>query len=243
MANIKMGAIVADIRGSIAGTTFSRTGGGAIARNNPKPCNPRSVLQASRRAALSLMSTYWSKTLTPAQREAWADYASGTSWTNKVGTQALISGLAAFVRLNTLIRIQWGVTPMNPVPSEWELRADGPIGNGHAGSPSFSILANPTGLAITINQPSLPWHNNINGERMLLFCHTPVAAGADKPGSQRQYMGYLEASSGVPEVFPHAAIATIPFVAGQRVFVTGIFLDANYHVGADYTASVIAAVP
>lgn len=243
MANIKYGSLVADIRGSIAGTTFSRGNGGGIVRNNPKPCNPRSIDQNVRRATLAFLSQYWSKTLTPAQRTAWADYAANTAWTNKVGSSAIISGLAAFVRLNSLILLPSTDPRRVPGYYEWPLRADAPTSYGHAGTPTFTILADGADLSVNIQQPTAPWVNNNNFLRMVFFIHSPTAPGAFALGKQRIYLGAVEASAGVPAVFPKEYTSLQSFNNGQRVSVTGIFMDAEYRVGGDFTADVLAATP
>jgi len=232
MANIKFGSLVSDVRGSIAGTTFSRGGGGAIVRNNPKPCNPRTPAQNSRRAMLAYLSQYWSKTLSAVNRDAWTDYAEGTSWTNKVGTQALISGLAAFVRLNTL-----NMLIGNPI------RPAAPTQFGHAGTPTFTLLADGADNSLKIGQPSAPYVNNSNEFYMAFFEHSPVNAGHATIGGQRIYLGFAASSAGAPPAWPKTIISSYNSNNAQRMAVTGILIDPDFRLGGDYTAQAVAATP
>ena len=232
MANIKFGPLVADVRGSVGGTCFSRTAGGAIVRNAPKPCNPRSAPQMARRATLAYLAAYWSRTLTEPFRGAWTDYALGTTWTNRVGGPAIITGLAAFIRLNSL-ELLIG----NPI------RANAPTALGHAGTPSFTITANPTACMLGIALPSAPYVNTANDWYMTFFEHGPTNVGRTLPGGQRIYLGFVASASGTPPSWPKSIAANLNFFTGQRTYVTGILIDSDYRVGGDYTASVVAAVP
>ena len=232
MANIKLGAMVADARGAIGGVVFSRGGGGAIARTNVKPVNPRSSGQQARRALLAYLSQYWSSTLTDTFRANWRTYAAQTSWTNKVGTAAVISGLAAFVRLNTLLKT-----------AGFALQSDAPFTTGHAGTPSFTILANPTGESVSIAEPSAPFDKTTGSARMLWFIHAATNAGRARPSGTKRYIGESHGDPNSPAVFPKVITSPYAYSPGQIVTVTGIYIDPNGRIGVDYSASVVAAVP
>jgi len=243
MANIKLGALVADIRGSIGGTAFSRGGGGAIARNAPKPVNPRSPSQNVRRAVLAYLTQYWSKTLSAPNRTGWNDYAAGTSWTNKVGTAASISGMAAFVRLNSIIFLARIPTVVHPAGNTWPIREAAPLMLGHAGTPTFAINADGADNHIHLLEPSAPFVKTNNDHYMVFFTHGPTNVGRTRPGSSRRYLGYLEGSAGAPPIFPYVMTSPFNFENGQNVYCTGIFLDEKGRLGGDYTATVLAATP
>jgi hypothetical protein len=232
MANIKYGPLVADVRGSVGGTCFSRGSGGGIVRNAPKPCNPRTPLQVALRARLAMLTAYWSKTMDQPHRDQWSDYAAGTSWSNKVGGSAIITGLAAFVRFHTTY-LQWG----------GDIVEDGPTMVGHAGTPSFTITANPTAYAIGIAQPTAPWVNNATGNMIGFYVHAPSNAGRVVAPSLKNYVAMAAGSPGAPPAWPKAITSPFAFYAGQRISVTGIYLDLYRRLGGDYTAQVIAAVP
>lgn len=243
MANFKPGPIIADIRGSIGGTCFSRGGGGHIVRNAPKPCNPRSPAQGRRRAVLAYLSQYWSKTLSSINRTGWNDYAAGTAWTNKVGTSAVISGMAAFVRLNSLIFLARVPTVEHPAGNAWPIREAAPLMLGHAGTPSFAITADGADNHIHLLEPTVPFLKANNDHFMVFFTHGCTNVGRTRPGGQRRYVGYLEGSAGAAPVFPYVMTSPFNFENGQNVYLTGIFLDEKGRVGGDYTAEVLAATP
>lgn len=232
MANIKLGALVADIRGSIGGTCFSRGGGGAIARNAPKPCNPRSASQSDRRAILAQVAQRWGTVLTEPERTAWRAYAAGTSWTNKVGTSASISGMAAYVRLNSL-RMMAGLTVEDTAP----------ITVGHAGTPTFTFLAKPTLGHITIALPSAPFDKDTDDSTMVFFQHIAANPGQLAIPGNKRYLGKVIGDGTIAPTFPLNFTVIFPLGVGQRIFVTGIHIDPTGRIGGDYTISAIAANP
>lgn len=127
MARFK--SILGEIRGSIAGTTFSRNGNSAYARSRAIPVNPRSPGQTISRANLAYISALW-RTLTQAQQDAWKSLAQTVPYTNSVGESSFYSGFQLFVKLNQVL-LASGVTE---------------ILNAPAGAPAFP--------AILFNNPS-----------------------------------------------------------------------------------------
>jgi len=232
MASIKMGPLVADIRGQVGGTCFSRGSGGAIARNSPKPCNPRSTAQNARRSVFSRLARHWSAELSDAERTGWNDYAAGCTWTNKVGTAATISGMAAFVRLNSLLLLIGEA-----------IQEAAPIVLGHAGTPSFTILADGADLSINISEPGEPFDKDTDGSRMVYFVHGPTNAGRSSLSGQRRYLGSVEGDSVAAPTFPDEHTSPITFSNGQIVSVTGVFIDPNGRIGGEYVAQILAATP
>ena len=232
MANTKLGAALADARGSIGGLCLSRGGGGSTARTNPKPVNPRSVAQNTQRAHLAYLTQRWGKTLTEPQRTAWRDYAAGTSWTNRVGTSATISGIAAYLRLNSLL-LQSGNTVQDTAPTLL----------GHAGQATFTFTAADTALAIAIAQPAEPFDKNITGHKMIFFVHGPTNPGRLSPGPGKRYLGTVTGNNATPPTFPLTLTSPINYYLGQRVTVTGIFIDAVGRIGGAYQAQVLATHP
>ncbi|HUW59124.1 MAG TPA: hypothetical protein VMZ92_20980, partial [Planctomycetota bacterium] len=103
MANILTSAAITDIRGSMGGLTFSRNAGGAYIRARIKPINPNSARQVAIRQGMAQLSGRWSTVLTAIQRTAWLAYSAATVWTNKLGQVVTITGLAAYLRSNSLL--------------------------------------------------------------------------------------------------------------------------------------------
>jgi len=232
MACIKLGIGIADIRGQVGGVKFSRGAGGATASNSPKPINPRSSHQMARRAALAQVTVAWNGTLTEIQRQSWRDYAAGTSWTNKVGTSANISGLAAFARLNTLLLLIGSA-----------IQPAAPTTNGHSGSPTFTFTANDTTNVIAVAEPSAPFDKDIDLSRMVWFQYGATNAGRLALSNKRRYADKTPGDAMIAPSFPLALATPLVFNAGQRVSLGGVYIDEIGRIGARYTASVIAATP
>lgn len=99
MALIKS-TILAQISGSINGTTFSHNRGGAYARNRSLPTNPSTDRQDQVRTALASIATAWRDTLTDAQRAMWRNWGASQTVINRIGDPTTLSGIAAFQRVN-----------------------------------------------------------------------------------------------------------------------------------------------
>ena len=103
MALIKLGPLVADIRGSIGGTVFARNRGGAYARNRTTPLNPQSAAQVAVRAAFGVLSNNWTTVLTQDERDAWDAWAGQVPVPNAFGEDRFLSGINAYVAGNSLL--------------------------------------------------------------------------------------------------------------------------------------------
>jgi hypothetical protein len=99
MALIRFGNGVADIRGSINGTTFSRVRGGAIARNRTVPINPNTPAQIAARLSFQIIVNMWTS-LTAAGRAQWNEYAATLLFINRLGETFVPTGRMVFMRFN-----------------------------------------------------------------------------------------------------------------------------------------------
>jgi len=102
MALFRPGPAVAQISGSVGGTTFSHNKGGMYMRNRSNPTNPSSPAQLARRATLATLSASW-QDLTTGQRAAWTEWGRQNPGTNALGDSFLLSGQNSFVKLNSKI--------------------------------------------------------------------------------------------------------------------------------------------
>lgn len=101
MALITTSALVSDINGSIAGTTFQRTQGGLCMRNKTITRNPNTSFQQSNKVNLNTIQNAWSN-LTDAQREQWNQFAIYRGIKQKKSLSRNISGQQVFIRENSL---------------------------------------------------------------------------------------------------------------------------------------------
>lgn len=107
--------LMSEIRGSVAGATFSRNGNSAYIRGKAIPVNPNSVGQSTNRARLNFIATAW-RSLTEPERIAWNDLAATIPYTNKVGDSSFYSGFQLFMKHN-LVRLQFLPTILRNAPA------------------------------------------------------------------------------------------------------------------------------
>lgn len=103
MAIIKLGPVVADARGSVGGTVFSRNAAGAYMKQRTVPTYPGSAKQVARAALLSTIIDDWKNTLGNAPRAAWNALAAITKLPNKLGEMFTPSGMNLFVKANFML--------------------------------------------------------------------------------------------------------------------------------------------
>lgn len=232
MANILLGGGITDMRGSIGGTTFSRSAAGNYARARMKPVNPRSALQNLRRANLAHLANHWSQHLTPEERADWRAYAEGTTWSNRLGQSIDISGLAAFVRLNTLLLI-----------GGEGLRTAAPLAMGHAGGVPFTFAAeSPTG-PIKVNCPGGSFDKDTLSQVVLFFQGLPSEAGRLAIPKGFRYIGRVYGHDTTPLEYPFPLDSAYSMVDDQLVTVRAMFHDENYRVSGPFWATDTAGPP
>jgi len=230
MALIQLGGGVTDIRGSMAGNTFSRSAAGNYMRSRKKPINPRSTLQNTRRATVAYLTRYWSHDLTEQQRTDWRAYATGTSWTNKLGQAVENNGLSAFLRLNTL-------RYMNSL----SVRDAAPTAMGHGGGCVFTFLAENDTTKLQIAEPTGAFDKDTDNHRLDLFCGLPTEPGRHATPKGFKHVGYVYGHSVTPLAFPYELDAPYTMQAGQFITMRAMFQDEDMRIGGPYFATVTAA--
>ena len=103
MAKILFTAFLADARGKVAGTVFSKNRSGAYTRTKVSPVNPASTAQTERRGFLSSLSAGW-RELTQEQRDAWDGQVENYGRTNELGNAYKLTGHTLFVGLNANLK-------------------------------------------------------------------------------------------------------------------------------------------
>lgn len=102
MASIKMGLAVADIRGSIAGTTFSHGTYGMYVRRKATPVNTNRATQSQRRAKFAELASAW-RSLTADQRKTFIFQAPNYSRANAFGDNVPLTGQSLYMRANAVL--------------------------------------------------------------------------------------------------------------------------------------------
>ena len=99
MASIRFNQI-ADARGSVNGTVYSRGIGGLYMKNRVSPLNPQSSKQSAVRSQLSSLAAAW-RSLTDSQRNAWKGQVDNYPATNRLGETYTPSGYQLYMTLNS----------------------------------------------------------------------------------------------------------------------------------------------
>lgn len=200
MANVRFGGGVSEIRGSIAGTVFSRNASGAYAKARVKPVNPQTSLQDIIRSIMGTLTNLWSGTLTAAQRAAWELYASNVSMLNRLGESIFLSGFNHYIRSNANL-LQAGEPPVNDGPAVFSLPAQ---------DSTLAVTGSEAAVALSVTYDNtMPWANEVGGF-MFFFQGRPQNPQRNFFGGPWRHMFTL-AGDPVPPVSPQV-ISPLPWV-------------------------------
>jgi hypothetical protein len=100
---VSFGGGVADGRGSIGGTTFSRNRYGSYARKRVTPVNPNSPWQIIARDNFRSATTAW-RSLTDTNRTAWTQFANNTPVLDKLGNTIYLTGPQMYMSVTGPLR-------------------------------------------------------------------------------------------------------------------------------------------
>ena len=208
MAIFIPGPAIAEARGSVGGTVFSRNTHGAYMRNRSVPVNPNTARQAAIRLKVEQLQAIWRDTLTTAQRTAWNDYASQTPVLNRVGQSTKLSGINMYIRTNSLY-LTAGGTRIDAAP---------PV-NGVAPLPDITYNGTTVlGVNVTAVNPSMAAN-----DAMLFFVSPPKAQSVNFFGSGFTITKF---TLGV-QTLPFNLIPALTPLVGQRYFIEARSVFAN----------------
>lgn len=212
--------LITKASGSIGGLTASHAkGGGMYLRGRGNPINPNTARQTAVRAAMTELVTRWTEDLTPAQREAWALYASNVPTINPLGESILLSGQNWYIACN-VARIQSedplyapldGLNAANPVIDDAPVIFD----RGSFTAPSLNGISVATGVSVTISDAD-DWANE-TGSFALVYLSRP--RNTSRIGAHVPYR-LLGAFIG-DDALPPAATQTFAMVDPTYVYASG----------------------
>lgn len=215
MARVLYTAAVAAIRGKLAGSVFTRNKGGEIIRTKVTPINPKTSYQSGQRAIVSDLAKAYSGTLTADERTAWTSFGQSTNAKSIFGNALILSGIAAFQKLNILIITAGGTMITSP-----------PIGQTVVSITSASLLANHTGPLLTLTFTPTPI---ITPSGTYIWATPALPAGISNYNSRLRFIGFTDAAASPLEL--HAAwiarFGAFPSAAGQLIGVKAQVLDLN----------------
>lgn len=116
MAKFTPGAIISEIRGTIASTTFSKNAAGAIIRNRVVPINRNTTAQSNQRQVFANVSSSW-RGLSEAQRNSWIAAAPDFPYQDSLGQTKYLSGAQLHEKLNLNLEVI-GQPAISTAPSQ-----------------------------------------------------------------------------------------------------------------------------
>lgn len=229
MANIKLGAAIADIRGSIGGTTFSHGKGGSIARSWKKPVNPRAPKQIARRASMGSNASIWNSAAMATYRAGWNDWATSSPGTNKLGEAIVLTGYQAFCAINSF-REAIGLARTLSAPTAY----------GSAKAITLTASRDTSANEISIVTLSNDADLGDSGLYWAFFELKPQSPGNASFPTAGRYLGKITGTAPaptLPQVFtPQWAAPT-----GARQAIRAVFMDAAGRISPDALAAYIIA--
>lgn len=231
MAIIKMGQMIAEARGAIAGMVFSRNTSGAYIRQKVSPVQPRTTAQQLVRTLLAAVSQAW-RGITAAQRLNWNTVAASFVHINVFGDNMPLTGFGLYCRLNrNRQEIGEALLTIPPAPIDVE------------GLTSLTMvidnaeIADDDKIKLTF-APAIP-----ADQKMVAYMTPPLSAGKNFVKSEYRKIKILDNADVSPFPIGAAYIAlfgAIP-VAGTKAFVKLRPVNTASGVdGTDISASDIA---
>ncbi len=231
MALVKFGGGIIEMRGSIAGTVFSRNRGGNYARAKTTPVNPNTELQQTSRNALNALVARWRNILTEANRVSWNLYADSVTVLNRLGESTNITGFNHYIRSN-----HWLMTQALPIvdaaPTIFALgEADG----------IFAItISEATQLASVVFDPLLDWVNEDTGH-FIVFAGTPKNPGVNFFDGPWRFGGSENGDSTTPPTSPFTFTWPYVVVETQKVWAYARILMEDGRISNPFRAQTDVA--
>jgi hypothetical protein len=225
MAKINLGALAQDVRGSLAGTTFSKGRSGAIVRQKVSPVQPRTARQLAQRAVFTQSSQGW-RDATDDQRAAWNNWAANHKVVDVFGMARILSGIAAYTRVNAT-RLTAALAQINDPPAD-----ETPVANA-----ASAAAVGATGI-VTVTFAAAP----ADGSVFLVFTTQGVSPGVSFVNSQFRLGGVAvgDATLTAFPITPTDLNERLPFNAGQKVGVRVVAIGTNGVVQSSTLFQVIA---
>jgi hypothetical protein len=225
-ALIGLGSVVSDIRGSIAGTTYSRNKGGAYARARVAPINRNTPAQSLVRANFAANAKLWSGTFTASERAAWTAFAAANPLVNILGASIIVSGLAMAQKLNQVLA-QIEAAPITSPPPDLSVDA-------LAASTGATAVSGTHVIKVTTDAQTA-----VTDADYYLFATAPLAPGKTPQASQYRFVGqYSSVAANVDIDFSatYNALFGSVWIAGQSI---GVLVATVNNVSGAVTPGVV----
>lgn len=208
--------VYASVSGSVGGLTYSHNSGGMYCRARAIPTNPNSAFQQVLTNSMGQLTTRWGQTLTQAQRDAWAVFATNVPVVDTLGESRTIPPLAWYIKANSL-RVQAGLSVIDAAPTVFELATlTIPVLTATAASATGSLAYTNTDA----------WAGEVGGA-LLVYASRPQNAGIQFFKGPYRYAGRVNGAA-TPPTSP--ATITLPFTTGpanSKIFMKVVAVRAD----------------
>jgi len=229
MAKILFTAFMADARGKVAGSVFSRNRAGGYVRTKVTPVNPQTTYQSGVRSRLTGNSQAW-RGLTAAQRSGWNTGAINFPKTDIFGNQQILSGQQLYTGLNNNL-LNTGTSTISTIPT--------PQAVGAITSATLTMAAGAQTASLAFAPTPVP-----TSTTWLIFATPGISPGKTFVRNLYKQIKTIAAGSATPNNIAAAYIArygAVP-VAGQQVFLRIIPISTiSGQSGQSYEISTIVA--
>lgn len=209
MVSLKYGPLIADARGSILGTTFSRARSGATARGRPRPPIPHRPYQLLAQGNLAVCAYAWTL-VSSGDKSDWDTYASTVTLYNRLGEAFNPTGQQAFMRVAMFVRLR-GLTETPPTYYDATTLAgvNIPSVSGLSSNPVANYDLNGDDLRIA------SWSAAPNSDDTILY--TTYIAATARPAAQKFlfYIQDVDGSDAPPITIAPDLVAA--FASGQVI--------------------------
>jgi len=188
------------VSGSIGGITYAHNQGGMYARARAVPTDPNTVQQQALRNAMGQLSTAWFATLTQAQRDAWAVFATNVPLIDSLGQSRTIPPLSWYQKANS-IRLQSGLGRIDAGPVIYELAT--------LTLPVVTLTPAGSTASMAFTNTDL-WANEVGGA-LLVYASRPQNVTINFFKGPYRFAGRINGAASPPT---SPQVITLPFVSG-----------------------------
>lgn len=200
-------AIISRGSGSIGGLTASHNKGGNYFRARTTPTDPGSPFQTTNRVNMGILVNLWEDTLTQAERDDWAVYATNTPLLDQFGEPRTVTALNMYCRVN-IPNLQVGLPRRDIAPSAF---------NTGAFTPAVFAASEAGGLSIAFTDTD-DWANE-DDSALLVYAGRPQNVGINFFKGPYRFAGKADGDAITPPTSPLAIAAPpFPFIEGQKIF-------------------------
>jgi len=229
MALVKFGGGVVQMSGSIAGDVFARNRYGNYARARTKPINPNTTGQQQVRASIAWLVEHWARTLTPAQRAAWALYADSVNMLNRLGEAIHLSGFNHFIRSNA-IRKRNADTVIIDGPTTFDIPEHDPLFN-HSSSEE-------TQLVTAVYDDAEEWCNETDAH-LYIFVGKPMNPQRNFFAGPWRFGDSVPGDTVTPPTSPAEFASPFPITEGQALWTYARIARADGRISEPFRAGPI----